>query len=87
MPGADYNIAATTYQTIIRESRKSSERELVLARWGLVPFFTKELSDNEEWEHSNCIDYPRPANAAVDGARAQSRTGACINIVFTSPRL
>ena len=45
MPGADYNIAPTTYQPIIRESRESSERELVLARWGLVPFFTKELSD------------------------------------------
>jgi putative SOS response-associated peptidase YedK len=45
LPGADYNIAPTTYQPIIRESRESSEREMVLARWGLVPFFTKELSD------------------------------------------
>ncbi len=45
MPGADYNIAPTTYQPIIRESRESGEREMVLARWGLVPFFTKELSD------------------------------------------
>ena len=45
MPGADYNIAPTTYQPIIRDSRESGERELVLARWGLVPFFTKELSD------------------------------------------
>ena len=45
MPGADYNIAPTTYQPIIRESRETGEREMVLARWGLVPFFTKELSD------------------------------------------
>ena len=42
---ADYNIAPTTFQPIIRESRESGEREMVLARWGLVPFFTKELSD------------------------------------------
>jgi putative SOS response-associated peptidase YedK len=45
MPGADYNIAPTTHQPIIRQSRESGEREMVLARWGLVPFFTKELSD------------------------------------------
>ena len=45
LPGADYNIAPSTFQPIIRESRESGEREMVLARWGLVPFFTKELSD------------------------------------------
>ena len=45
MPGADYNVAPTTFQPIVRQSRESGEREIVLARWGLVPFFTKELSD------------------------------------------
>ena len=45
MPGEDYNVAPTTFQPIIRQSRESGEREMVLARWGLVPFFTKELSD------------------------------------------
>jgi putative SOS response-associated peptidase YedK len=45
MPDADYNIAPTTFQPIIRESRDTSEREMVLARWDLIPFFTKELSD------------------------------------------
>ena len=45
MPGADYNVAPTTFQPIIRQSRVSGESELVLARWGLVPFFTKEISD------------------------------------------
>lgn len=45
MPEADYNIAPTTFQPIIRESRESGDRELVLARWGLVPFFTKDLSE------------------------------------------
>jgi hypothetical protein len=44
-PGANYNVAPTTHQPIIRQSRESGEREMVLARWGLVPFFTKELSD------------------------------------------
>src|ERR1700710_2383487 len=45
MPDADYNVAPTAHQPIIRQSRESGEREMVLARWGLVPFFTKELSD------------------------------------------
>lgn len=45
MPDADYNIAPTTYQPIIRKSRETGEREMVLARWGLVPFFTKDLKD------------------------------------------
>ncbi len=45
LPGEDYNVAPTTFQPIIRQSRESGEREMVLARWGLVPFFTKDLSD------------------------------------------
>jgi putative SOS response-associated peptidase YedK len=30
---------------IIRNSRDTGERELALLRWGLIPFFTKHLSD------------------------------------------
>ncbi len=45
LAGEDYNVAPTTFQPIIRQSRESGERELILARWGLVPFFTRELSD------------------------------------------
>lgn len=42
---ADYNVAPTTFQPVIRESRENGERELVLMRWGLIPFFTKSLND------------------------------------------
>jgi putative SOS response-associated peptidase YedK len=45
MPDADYNIAPTTHQPIIRQSRETGTRELVLARWGLVPFFAKNMQD------------------------------------------
>ena len=45
MPGEDYNVAPTTHQPIIRQNRETGDRELILARWGLVPFFTKELTD------------------------------------------
>lgn len=45
LPDADYNIAPTTHQPIIRQSRETGEREMILARWGLVPFFTKDLQD------------------------------------------
>jgi putative SOS response-associated peptidase YedK len=40
----DYNVAPTTFQPVIRESREG-EREIALMRWGLVPFFTKQLAD------------------------------------------
>jgi putative SOS response-associated peptidase YedK len=45
MPEADYNVAPTTFQPIIRQGRDGGEREIVLARWGLIPFFTRELSE------------------------------------------
>ena len=41
----DYNVAPTTNQPIIRNSRDTGERELVLLRWGLIPFFTKSITD------------------------------------------
>lgn len=47
LPDVDFNIAPTTHQPIVRQSRETGERELVLARWGLVPFFTKDLKDIE----------------------------------------
>jgi putative SOS response-associated peptidase YedK len=45
MSPADYNIAPSTFQSVIRESRDEASRELVMMRWGLIPFFTKRLSD------------------------------------------
>ena len=44
-PPWDYNVAPTTMQPIIRANRDTGERELVQLRWGLIPFFTKQLSD------------------------------------------
>ena len=43
MPPEDYNVAPSTLQPIIRQSRETGEREMALVRWGLVPFFTKDL--------------------------------------------
>jgi len=45
IPGWDYNVAPTTFQPVIRDDKETGERELVLMRWGLIPFFTKQLSD------------------------------------------
>ena len=45
LPPWDYNVAPTTMQPIIRQSRDTAERELVQLRWGLVPFFTKSLAE------------------------------------------
>lgn len=45
MPDEDYNVAPTTYQPIIRHDRDTGAREIVLARWGLVPFFVKSMQE------------------------------------------
>lgn len=49
----DYNIAPATFQPVIRLNRDSGERELVLMRWGLVPYFAKSLS---EWKGFSTIN-------------------------------
>ena len=41
----DYNVAPSTFQPVIRLHRETGERELVLMRWGLVPYFAKSLDD------------------------------------------
>jgi putative SOS response-associated peptidase YedK len=41
----DYNVAPTTFQPVIRLSRDTGEREMVMMRWGLVPFFAKSAAD------------------------------------------
>ena len=45
LPPWDYNVAPTSMQPIIRNNRDTGERELVSLRWGLIPFFTKALTD------------------------------------------
>src|ERR1700747_3502604 len=43
VPPWDYNVAPTTFQPVIRHTKETHERELVLMRWGLVPPFANAL--------------------------------------------
>ena len=40
---ASYNIAPQSVQPVVRQGRDSGEREFGLLRWGLVPFWAKDL--------------------------------------------
>jgi putative SOS response-associated peptidase YedK len=40
----NFNVAPSTFQPVIREERDSTEREMVLLRWGLIPFIATSLS-------------------------------------------
>ena len=42
---ANYNVAPSTFQPVIRNDKETGERELVLMRWGMVPHFAKSLAD------------------------------------------
>ncbi len=44
LPEWDYNVAPTTFQPVVRLDPEG-ERELVLMRWGLVPWFAKSAKD------------------------------------------
>src|SRR4030088_914992 len=37
----NYNVAPGDFQPVIRRSRDTGERELVMMRWGIVPWFAK----------------------------------------------
>jgi hypothetical protein len=39
--GESFNVAPQTFQPVIRLNRDSGEREIVLMRWGLIPFWDK----------------------------------------------
>jgi putative SOS response-associated peptidase YedK len=41
----DYNIAPTSRQPVIRNSKETGERQMVAMRWGMVPHFAKSLAD------------------------------------------
>jgi putative SOS response-associated peptidase YedK len=43
LPPWDYNVAPTSFQPVIRADRDTGEREIALLRWGLVPYFAKDL--------------------------------------------
>jgi len=40
--GPSWNVAPQTFQPIVRLNRDTGERELVLMRWGLIPFWAKD---------------------------------------------
>ena len=43
LPPWDYNVAPTTFQPVVRADGETGEPELALMRWGLVPYFAKDL--------------------------------------------
>lgn len=49
----DFNIAPTTFQPVIRQNRDTGERELVMMRWGLVPFFAKTPAQTKGYSTIN----------------------------------
>ena len=66
----DYNVAPTTFQPVIRNDKETGERELVLMRWGLVPFFTKQLSDGPGCRAAARADPGLGRGAALGAGRA-----------------
>ncbi len=41
----DYNVAPTTFQPVIRLNRDTGAREIVMMRWGLIPYLAKSATE------------------------------------------
>jgi putative SOS response-associated peptidase YedK len=41
----DFNVAPGTFQPVVRLNRETHEREVVMMRWGLVPYFAKSAAE------------------------------------------
>jgi putative SOS response-associated peptidase YedK len=42
--GPSWNVAPQTFQTVVRLNRDTGEREIVMMRWGLIPFWATDPS-------------------------------------------
>jgi putative SOS response-associated peptidase YedK len=40
--GPSYNVAPQTFQPVVRLNRDTAQREIVLMRWGLIPYWSKD---------------------------------------------
>lgn len=40
--GTSYNVAPQTFQPVVRLNRDTGKREIVLMRWGLIPYWSKD---------------------------------------------
>jgi putative SOS response-associated peptidase YedK len=40
--GPSYNVAPQTFQPVVRLNRDTGQREIVLMRWGLIPYWSKD---------------------------------------------
>jgi putative SOS response-associated peptidase YedK len=42
--GPSWNVAPQTFQPVVRLNRETGEREIVMMRWGLIPYWAKDPS-------------------------------------------
>ena len=42
--GPSYNVAPQTFQPVLRLNRDTGEREIVMMRWGLIPYWAKDAT-------------------------------------------
>jgi putative SOS response-associated peptidase YedK len=71
----NFNVAPSTFQPVIREERDSTAREMVLMRWGLVPFFVENLA---MWRPFSTINARAETVATQPSYREPFRKRRCL---------
>jgi putative SOS response-associated peptidase YedK len=71
----NFNVAPSTFQPIIRLARDTNGREMVLARWGLIPYFVKDIS---AWKSITTINAKSETVASLPTYREAYRKRRCL---------
>jgi putative SOS response-associated peptidase YedK len=71
----NFNVAPQTFQPVIRQQRDSTEREMVLMRWGLVPFFVRDIN---VWKSITTINAKAETVAELPAYREAFKKRRCI---------
>ena len=59
----DFNVAPSTFQPVVRAGKETGGRELVLMRWGMVPYFAKSAAEFKGFSTINAKAETVVANA------------------------
>jgi putative SOS response-associated peptidase YedK len=70
--GPSWNVAPQTFQPVIRLNRDTGEREIVLMRWGLIPFWILLANSGGTTE----VSEKRTSQAQQDNFRVARDSGS-----------
>jgi putative SOS response-associated peptidase YedK len=86
LPEADYNVAPTTFQPIVRQSREVGDREMVLARRGSCSFLHERFEGRKRSLHDQRSGGVNHKGSDLAGACKKRRCLVLASAFYEWPR-